>query len=101
MPFCGVRAPKEDGSSPVDELLKLGVNSGKRCPMQTEKTVAVDGKKSESNRGQQWRRGSTKLPPRVFSVENFFGCLASEFMTMKEPATISQLEAEFLCGSGP
>ena len=52
MPFCGVRAPKEDGSSPVDELLKLGVNSGKRCPMQTEKTVAVDGKESESNRGQ-------------------------------------------------
>jgi len=35
-----------------DELLKLGVNSGKRCPMQTEKTVAVDGKESESNRGQ-------------------------------------------------
>jgi hypothetical protein len=37
----------------------------------------------------------------VFSVENSFRCLASEFMTMKGPATISQLEAEFLCGGGP
>ena len=46
--FCGVRVPKEDGSSAVDELLNLGINSGKRCSMQTEKTVAVDGKKSES-----------------------------------------------------
>jgi hypothetical protein len=37
---------------PVDGLRRLGVNSGMRCPMQTEKTVAVDGKESESNRGQ-------------------------------------------------
>jgi hypothetical protein len=37
--FYGVRLPQEEGSSSVDELLMLGVNSDMRCPMQTEKTL--------------------------------------------------------------
>jgi hypothetical protein len=28
LPFCGVLFPQEEGSSPVDELLMLGINSG-------------------------------------------------------------------------
>jgi predicted GNAT family acetyltransferase len=56
LPFCGVRFPQEEGSSPVDEILMLGVNTGMRCPMQTAKTVAVDSKRSESSAG---------LDPRV------------------------------------
>ena len=41
----------EEGSAPVDELRMVGVNSGMRCPMQTEETAANDRKKSESNTG--------------------------------------------------
>ena len=47
--FYGVRLPQEEGSSSVDELLTLGINSDMRCPMQTEKTLTVDSKSSESN----------------------------------------------------
>ena len=47
--FYGVRLPQEEGSSSVDELLTLRINSDMRCPMQTEKTLTVDSKSSESN----------------------------------------------------
>jgi hypothetical protein len=47
--FYGVRLPQEEGSSSVDELPTLGINSDMRCPMQTEKTLTVDSKSSESN----------------------------------------------------
>src|SRR5215471_393794 len=39
---------RTENSFPVDEFVTQGVNSGMRCPMQTEKTVAVDSKSSES-----------------------------------------------------
>src|SRR5580698_1116369 len=37
-----------EGSIPVDGLRRLGVNSGMRCPMQTEKRAAVRTKEIES-----------------------------------------------------
>ena len=36
----------------------LGVNSGKRCPMRTEKTLAVDSKSPNRTEGNQWRRSA-------------------------------------------